>query len=105
MKLTSKDVIRLKDIEELEPTLDNVIEAHNHLAKHSIKMTDVLNKQTKIIKRNQKLLGLSLIVTGYLSLCLYRDEKRISRLEKIEEDKRRQPYPTYSTTYSNKKGE
>lgn len=105
MKLTSKDVIRLKDVKELEPTLDNLIEAHNHLAKHSIKMTDVLNKQTKIIKRNQKLLGLSLIVTGYLSLCLSNDAKRIKRLEKLEGDKRRQPYPTYSTTYSNKKGE
>lgn len=101
MKLTNEDVIRLKDVKKLEPSLDNVIEAHNHLAKHSIKMTDVLNKQTKIIKRNQKLLGLSLIVTGYLSLCLYNDEKRISRLEKLEREKN-ELRPVY---YSNKKGE
>lgn len=101
MKLTSKDVIRLKDVKELEPTLDNLIEAHNHLAKHSIKMTDVLNKQTKIIKRNQKLLGLSLIVTGYLSLCLSNDAKRIRRLEELEREKNERR-PVY---YSNKKGE
>ncbi len=105
MKLTNKDIIKMSPVKYLEPTLDNLIDAHNEYSKTTSTAVKIINKHTKIIKRNQKLLGLSLIVTGYLSLCLYNDEKRIRRLEKLEEDKRKHPYPTFSTTYSNKKGE
>lgn len=100
MKLTNKDIIKLKTT-ELEPTLDSLVQCNNHLVEYAIKANGVLNKQTKIIKRNQKLLGLSLIVTGYLSLCLSNDAKRISRLEKLEREKN-DHRPVY---YSNKKGE
>ena len=105
MKLTKNDKITLTPIRYLDATFDNLVIGHNNYANTTRKTVEIVNKHTQIIKRNQKWLGLSLIVTGYLSLCLYNDEKRIRRLEKLEEDKRKRPYPTYSTTYSNKKGE